>query len=193
MATRLESLLDKIAPARTSEEAGRRAEEALNSFRHPMGILADWEDFRKCVLRFHQHAEGKILGLVRPFTGDDDFDWGRCIGTLINAFGKNGEKTAMELARTGVEGGIHKVLREVAKTLAVGYAENWVACLVWNYWNSLSVAEKLAVPDEYLKRFAHLLSSGLTEGNAGLLRANFPRVLIEHPRMLQRYREIGRR
>jgi hypothetical protein len=193
MTTRLEILLSQIDPARTMDEANRRIDEALNSFQRPMGTLTKWEDFRKCILRFHQHAEGKILGLVRPFSGDDKFDWGRCIGTLMKAFGKNGEKTAMQLVCTNVEGGLYRVLCEAGRALAEDYAENWVAGLVWNYWNSLSLAEKLAAPDEYITRFRHVLPSDLIEGNAGRIRAEFPRVLIEHPKLIQRLREASRR
>lgn len=193
MSTRLEIVLAQIDPARTMDEANRRIDEALNSFQRPMGTLTKWEDFRKCILRFHQHAEGRILGLSQPFSGDDDFDWGRCIGTLMKAFGKNGEKAAMELARTGVQAGTYHVLREIGKAMAENYAENWIAGLVWNYWNSLSLAEKLAAPDEYVRRFRDVLPSEFTEGNAGRIRANFPGVLIEHPRLVQRLREAGRR
>ena len=189
---KLATLLERIDPRRTLDDADRRINDALNSFPTPAGVLTRWEDFQTCVARFHRHAEQKILGVNEPICGDDAFDWGRCLGTLIKAFGKSGEKAAFELARTGVEGGIYRVLREIAKVLAEQYAESWIAGQVWNYWNSLSVEEQLTAPDQYLRQFGNLIPSELSEGSAGRIRANFPKVLQEHPRVLERMRKVVR-
>ena len=96
------------------------------------------------------------------------------------------------MARTGTEGGLYRVLRDMAQTMAADYAENELAARVNSYWNDLSTDEKLAAPDEYLRRFGHLLPSELTEGGAWRVRANFPTVLQEHSRLIQRLSRIGR-
>ena len=46
--------------------------------------------------------------------------------------------------------------------------------------------------DEYLKKYGHLLPSELTEGSAARVRANFPKVLAQHPKILQKTRRLGR-
>ncbi|GAG41001.1 unnamed protein product, partial [marine sediment metagenome] len=121
-----------------------------------------------------------------------DFDWGRALSILTKAYGPNGEKAAFEMARTGTEGGLYRVLRETAQTMAAEYAENEVGARINNYWNDLSTDERLAAPDEYLRRFGHLLPSELTEGGAWRVRANFSKVLQEHSRLIQRLSRIGR-
>jgi hypothetical protein len=190
---RLEAMLERIDPARTLEDSARRADLALNSFPVPPGPLVRWEDFRRCVLEFYRHTERKILGIGESLSGSDDFHWGRCLGYLMKAFGKNGEKAAFELARTGVEGGLNRVLREMARAISEEYGENWIAGQVWNYWNSLSIAEKLTAPDDYLRQFGHLLPTEMTEGSAGRIRANFPKYLMEHPGLVRGLRDGARR
>jgi len=192
MVNKLERLLDSLDPDRTLNEVARRADEAMNTFPLPSSQIADWEAFRRCLIRFHQRVEATILRLRGDVSGGVDFDWGRCCQVLTRAFGVNGEKTAFEMARTGIEGGLYAVLKKTAQTLADSCAENEVAARVGHYWNVLSTDEKLAAPDEYLGRHGHLLPSELTEGGAGRVRADFPKVLQEHPRMIQRLRQIGR-
>ena len=112
--------------------------------------------------------------------------------SLVRAYGSNGEKAAFEMARTGNEGGLYAVLKKMAQTMGEHYAENEVSAKVLFYWNGLTVPEKLAAADEYLGKYGHLLPSELTEGSAGRVRANLPKVLEEHPRLLRRLRGIGR-
>jgi len=192
MISKLGALLERIDPGRTLDEAARGVDIALNSFSVPAEPLVRWEDFQRCVLRFFRHAEQKILGIDTALSGNDEFHWGRCLGLLMKAFGRNGEKAAFELTRTGVEGGLNHVLREMARAMSEGYGETWVETQVWNYWNSLSIAERLSAPDEYLRQFGHLLPTELTEGSAGRIRANFPRFLMEHPGLIRRLREVAR-
>ena len=56
----------------------------------------------------------------------------------------------------------------------------------------LSPDERHAACAAYLSRYGHLLPSELTEGYAARVRARFPQLLAEHPRMLQRVNRIGR-
>ena len=121
-----------------------------------------------------------------------DFDWGRCTQILMRAYGSNGEKAAFEMARTGNDGGLYAVLKKMANSMAEQYIENEVSAKVSFYWNGLTVDEMLKAADEYLSKYGHLLPSELTEGSAGRIRANMPKVLQEHPRLLQRLGRIGR-
>jgi hypothetical protein len=190
---KLATLLERIDPRRTLDDADRRIDDAINSFPIPTGVLTRWEDFQRCVVHFHRHAEQKILGISAPIAGSDEFHWGRCLGMLMKAFGRNGEKAAFELTRTGVEGGINRVLREMARAMSEDYGKNWVETQIWNYWNSLSMAEKLAAPDDYLRQFGHVIPSEMAECSAGRIRANFPKFLIEHPGLVRRLRDVARR
>lgn len=192
MASKLSVLVKRIAPDRTLDEVSRRVDAALNSFSGPAGRITDFGDFRRCVVDFVRHVEAGVGRLHEPIDADLGFNWGRCLQLLIKEYGPNGEKAAFEMARTGTEGGIFRVLKDLGRRLSGQYAENEISARVAHYWNGLSIAEKLAAPDEYLERFGHLLPSELTEGSAGRVRADFPKVLREHPALMQRLSRIGR-
>jgi hypothetical protein len=107
-------------------------------------------------------------------------------------YGENGEKAAFEMVRTRVEGGIYTVLKKLAKQMAKEYARNEIRLKAWHFWDSLSVDDQISATDEYLLKYGHLLPSQLTEGNAARIKANFPKVLGEHPKLIKRMRKIGR-
>ena len=134
----------------------------------------------------------QVLKLRNMPSTDIEFAWGLYAKVLQKAYGGNGEKAAFEMARTGVSGGLLAVLRKFAQLQASQYAENEIKGRISKFWEGLSLDQKTCATDEYLAAFGQLLPSELTEGSAGRLRANFPRVLAEHPRLLQRLGEVGR-
>jgi len=192
VASKLAVLLECIAPDRTMDEVARRVDTAVNSFSGPAGRITDFEEFRRRVVVFVRHVEAGVWRFHEPVDADFRFDWGRCLQLLMKEYGPNGEKAAFEMARTGTEGGIYRVLKDLARRLGRQCAEDEIAARILHYWNGLSIRERLAAPDEYLNRFGHLLPSELTEGSAGRVRANFPKVLREHPSLMQRFLRIGR-
>ncbi len=192
MASKLAVLVERIAPDRTLDEVAGRVDTALNSFSGPAARITDFEGFRRCVMDFVGHVEAGVGRFHEPVDADRGFLWGRCLQLLIKEYGPNGEKAAFEITRGGAEGGINRVLKDIARRLSDQYAENEIAGRIAHYWNGLSIEEKLAAPDEYLERFGHLLPSELTEGSAGRVRAGFPKVLREHPALMQRLSRIGR-
>jgi len=192
MASKLAVLVERIAPDRTLDEVAQRVDRALNSYSGPAVRITDFGEFRRCVIDFVGHVEAGVGRFQEPIDADRGFLWGRCLQLLIKEYGPNGEKAAFEMARTGTEGGIYRVLKDLGRRLSDLYAENEIAARIAHYWNGLSIEEKLAAPDEYLERFGHLLPSELTEGSAGRVRADFPKVLREHPALKQRLSGIGR-
>jgi hypothetical protein len=193
MTTKLDELLASIHPARTLQETARRSDEALNSLGMNRAQITDWEEFRRCVIRCMRHVETHVLRLPHgPPDMGVDFEWGRGCQILLKAYGSNGEKAAFEMARTGNDGGAYAVWKEIVRQVAETYAQNEVSARIGRYWESLPLVDKLAVADEYLAKWGHLLPSELTEGSAARVRANLPKVLEEHVRLIQRLGSVGR-
>lgn len=191
MRTKLDELLELLRPQRVIEETFNRANEAINTFPIRVAQIQDRDEFCSCMVAFLRHVDGRTLRL-RGAVGTDEFLWLRCAQILRRIYGTSGEKTAFEMARTGNEGGLRKVLTAVAMHLAEDYSRNEIAGRIAVYWNSLSASEQLDAASEYLAQYGHLLPSELTEGSAARVRANFPKVLEEHPRLLQRLSRLGR-
>jgi hypothetical protein len=192
MKTKLDQLIERIDPAHTLDQVSARVDGALNSFRVKPGIIQDWEGFKTVLTEFYRHVENITLRIQSGFAGDHDIDWGRCCNLLFKEYGLNGEKAAFEMVRTGVEQGLYGVLRAIARRMIDEYSSNEIAARISNFWESLSTDEKIEASKEYLEKYGHLLPSELTSGSAARVRANFLKVLQEHPNMIKRLRSIGR-
>jgi hypothetical protein len=192
MATKLERLLSSIDPKTTLDEISTRVDSAINTFPLDTSSIDRWDPFRACLIRFLHHLDIHLLRLPYAVPMGVDFDWGRCCQVLLKAYGSEGEKTAFELARTGNEGGLYSVLKKMATAMAEQYSKNEIAAKISFIWNSMSAEEKIAAGWEYVEKYGHLLPSELTEGSAARIRANLPKALEEHPKLIQRLRQVGR-
>jgi len=193
MGSDLKKLLDSIHPKRTLDQTSGRADEAMNTFSAGSSRITDWDEFRRCLVRFARHVDSKILRARGMPEMDLEYAWGHYSKVLLTAYGRNGEKAAFEMARTGAEGGLKGVLRTFARIQAEQYGQNEIDARISQFWEGLSATEKLRAADDYLAEYGRLLPAELTENGAARLKMNFPRVLAEHPRMMQRLGEIGRR
>ncbi|RJR27413.1 MAG: hypothetical protein C4582_00645 [Desulfobacteraceae bacterium] len=193
MKTRLDRLIESIDPAITLDLVEGRANDAINTFQVETGVIQRWGEFKDVLTRFHWHVQKRILKNRLEKTPDPEIEWGRCCQTLLKEFGPNGEKAAFELTRTGTEGGLYTVLKAVARNMVGEFAGNEIAAKISFFWRTLSVDEQFAATEEYLKKYGHLLPSELTEGNAVRIKADFTKVLREHPRIVRRLRQVGKR
>ena len=191
MNSKLDGLLSTIDPDITIETTYERANEVINTYTYTRAIVEDWSVFQTGMAEFHCHLEKQILK-AKSIPADTDCLWHRCMMVLKKIYGKNGEKAAFEMARTGNEGGLYGVLRALAMQVAEDYAKSGISGRILTFWGALSVDEKFDVMDEYLEKYGHLFPSELTEGSAARLKANFVDVLENHPFLIKRLRSVGR-
>jgi hypothetical protein len=190
--TGLDRLLDALAPERTLDVVAARADQAVNTFNASQPLVGTWPDFMECLGRFLRHVENNLLRLPHGFNPGTDYDALRALPLLREIYGPSGEKAAFEITRTGAEGGLRAVLQAMAQRLFENTARREIHARVNDHWCDLTTAEQLATPEEYLQKYGHLLPAELTEGRALRVFANFPRVLEEHPYLLQRLRQASR-
>ncbi len=191
--TQLDQLLESIDTAVTLEEVSSRVDNAMNSFNQFAGTVQKWDDFKRILTAFHWHVQKTILRSRLSHSPDTDIEWGRCCEILLKEYGPNGEKAAMEIARTGKEGGLYSILKKIAKRMIESFAGNEIRAKISHYWYPLSTEQKLAATNEYLEKYGHLLPSELTEGTAVRIKADFMKVLEQHPRLIKRLRKVGKK
>ena len=192
MSTKLDMLLESIDPSRTLDKVSADVDRAVNSFSRRKSIINQWDEYESFFAEFYRHIQSVVLRM-RPGSPDGkDFNWAQCARLINKAFGASGYKAAFEIVRTGKEGGLYRVLKTVADLMAEQYAQNEISARISHYWDSLTLDEKLAAPDEYLRKYGHLLPGELIEASAARIRAHFLNVLEEHPKMIRRMRQIGR-
>jgi hypothetical protein len=187
--TKLDALLESIDPVRSSDQTRRLADIAINSFPLQSSVVTSWEQFRDIVSRFVCHVENTVLKIHRPC--DPDFDLGRALRLLRKDFGPNADIGAAQIAISGVEGGLYRVLKSLTTRMVEEYSENEVAAKVSHYWSGLTIQERLDASREYLQKFGHLLPGDVTEGSAPRVRAYLPQFLKQHPRLVGQLRGVG--
>ena len=193
MPTKLEQLLEKIDPKLTLDKTSALADNAMNTFSFGSGQMTDRKEFEDCLTDFFCHVDSNVLGVSKSFNSEHrDFQWGRCGILLSHIYGHNCENTAFDMARTGKSGGLYAVLKAIALRMAEEYAENQTGALIGEYWKKLTLDERFAAPDEYLEKYGHLLPSELTEDSAVRIRANFPKLLAQHPEIIRKIRSLDR-
>jgi len=193
MKTHLDKLLESIDPKDTLDSNSSRVNHALNSFQFASGMVSNRDEFEDLLKRFFRHTENCILSIPHSRIAPSEMDTGRCGIILRDIYGGfQGEKIAFDIARTGVEGGLYGVLKAIASKMADEYAKRAIASKIACFWGELEANEALAVVDEYLIKFGHLLPPEFTEGNGLRAKMNFERVLKEHPFLIKRMRKIGR-
>ena len=192
MPTKLEQLLEKIDPKLTLDKTSALADNAMNTFSFGSGQMTDRKEFEDCLTDFFCHVDTNVLGVSKSFNSEHrDFQLGRCDILLSHIYGHNGKNTAFDMARTGKSGGLYAVLKAIALRMAEEYAENQIGAVIDDYWKKLTLDERFAAPDEYLEKYGHLLPSELTEGSAVRVRANFPKLLAQHPEIIRKIRRLG--
>lgn len=191
MASKLEMLLERIDPVRTHEQISASVDRAVNSFSMKRASL-EWEECEDFLASFVSHMVQEVLKSTpeQPRHKEIYFKIGSNI--LDRKFGPNGWKIAFEMASTGKDGGLYRVLKVIAEGLAEEWAENTVSVHVSAFLDGLDADEKLAAADEYLQKYGHLLPHDLTSGNAWKVKAHFLEVLQEHPKLISRMRQISR-
>jgi len=174
------------------DEALRVVDQGFNTAPAIPALIEDWEAYRQWLAVFYCHIECALLGIRAGRPPDIDMDVHRCCLRLNRRLGESALKAGFEIARTGNEGGMQKLLRQIAVGMAQEWVEKQIALSVTMYWAGSSAEELLRDCDSYLGGYGHLLPSELTEGSAARIRVDFRKVLRQHPWMMRQMRTVGR-
>ena len=190
---KLDTFLKTIDPKVTLEETEKRINEAINSYPNQKAQITNWDEFKEYMTQFYCHMESTVGRFKNPPKTDPEFEWGRCLYLIFKTFGRpSGEKLAFEMARTGNEGGLKAVLTQFAYGQLKEYNQNGIKARVYHFfYKELTNDEQIRVAEEYQQKYGHLLPSELTENGGARIVANFPKVLENHPYLIQRLRRTG--
>ena len=187
MATRLEKLIESIDPSRTIDRVSAAVDDAFNSFRNRNPIRT-FDDYREYMSKYVQHVEQIVLKIKSNDPYDKEFFWTRYSNLVNSGNDREAWKWNYEKITTGQDGGIYKILKDVAAKILEDRSKREISARIWNLWNSLTDDEKLDTVDEFVDLLGHLLPTKYTGGNAAYLKMNFPRVLESYPQLLMELR-----
>lgn len=187
--TKLDVLLQRIDPdGLDMREMAAGTDAKLNSFHVKWAQVQNREEFRECIAAFIFHA--KIPSIARPwFASTPQFHWWGIGRDLLElAYGPNGTERAFRLVAEGADGGTHGVLRKLSAAMLQDRRSGYIAECVRNFWESLTVAERLNAPEEYMAKWGDILPLSLRDRRTSPVRARFTEILKKHPDWLRQLR-----
>jgi hypothetical protein len=193
MTSKLEKILKKIHPEQTYDTVSARADTAFNSFKLTSNLITSSQKFQEIGADFYCHLENQILDMNPPRKTHFIMDWGRFHKKLVMIYGQNGDKAGFDIARTGKENGLYSVLKSVADKMIDEYANSIIKSEICQFWDNMTIDEKFSAIHEYIEKFGHLLPIEIIEKGAPRIVSNFHKVLEEHPRMINRSRNMARK
>ncbi len=186
----LDSLLALIDPVNSIYETERRVDDAMNSFNASSGSISDMDSFEDLLGIFYWHVESYILDVRNMVNPNPDYTKGVARNVITNIYGNGGMKTAFEIARTGVEGGLYQILKDFAKQRAQYYNNKGIGIRVNGFLNNLSFDEQLEIVVEYKKRFGHVLPAEIMESSDAYVVTMLHNILENHPDLITRMRNL---
>jgi len=182
MATKLERLLEQIDPKNTIDDIEKKINHSVATYHYPKNSVDSWEECEPCLTKMFQHLHKSVYKV------SDEFAYDQAMQFLEKEYGHF--QAVFEIMLSSAEGGINTILHNLARLIVEHYSRRHVENLVTDYWNSLSVDEKLAAPAEYLNLYSDILPQ---ESRYNIrLKALFDQVLKEHPFMLKKIRDRKR-
>lgn len=171
------------------DDVGRRVDEAFNSFSVPSVRITDWDTYCALLAALYARLESAVLGIDPPRKPNLEFDFSRCVYLMEKTtYGKSAMQSGFEVTRTGVEGGLRRLLQTVAEAYAGSAATEQINALVSLYWERRTHEQLFSDMDEYIAAYKDILPSEVVEGGGFRIKAAFWKVLAIHPfrvRLLQ--------
>jgi hypothetical protein len=192
--SRLDDLLKEIDPRKTIDGFGRILDRAINSYERSSSTINDYHELMEELGHFYWHLESEFLGVGDEVNPGSEWNEGMCGRVLEESFGRNYRTTVLEMARSGVGGGLREIYRKIGEVMSGKWAQKKIDYEVIQFQNEaigdFDLFEKSV--REYANRYGHLLPRDLTEKDNCNLKIKFFQVLNSHPYMIKRMREIGK-
>jgi hypothetical protein len=187
---KLDRLLKRIDPSANLYQISKQIDKAINTFRLNKASTANWGEFKACLANFLCHSDKVMFNINQPV--NPKMHYHRCLQFIKEEYGPNGEKIAFEMAQSGIDGGLYAVLKTIAERLARFYGQNKARYLVDEFWDNLSFNDRIKAAKHYREKYGRLIPPKYTESSIEYLTSQLPKILEEHPAMIQRMRRVGR-
>lgn len=185
MPTRLQRLISYIEPI--PDRIQQMGDEVAESFRVESSAIEDGVEFPRCFARFYHELDRKVLG-IRGREFDLKWTCERCVELLRQQYGQNPRHAVFDVVRTGAQGGLRRVLNDLAAAYCHDYALNLIRMTVQAYWDQREPSQLVADIREYISEWRHIIPSEIAEASAGRILGHFQEVLVYHPFVVRHLR-----
>jgi len=187
-------MISRLDPSKNIEIAARLADQAFDSYDCDKAQLTSREEFEDRITVFY-HRLNTYLYKTTPID-ESDLHWrlkGEAFEALRKMYGEYGFDIAFNMAKTGLDGGFYKILKDLAFHVAEEAHSTVIQSVVATFMQSVFPAEeRQAAAREYVRKFGHLLPNNLVEDNGFTISLNLEEFLMNHPKLIKRARDAGR-
>ena len=173
------------------DSVGRLVDRAVNSFTWRIARFAHGDEYTSWLSEFYCHLECTVLGIPAR-RADARFDLHRAWDLLKRPYGQNAPQALFDIATSGSEGGLRRIMITMADAYGEAYARQLIGVAVTFYLKDRTPAVLIADAREYITIHPDIVPVELTDGTPARIMANFPKVLEMHPFLMRHVRQTGR-
>jgi len=190
--TKVQTLLKALESDRTMLDVQRRGDEAFNSFNIKSWKIKSRDQLLDCLSQFYWHVDSHIIDTKGMANPDPDYTKAMARDVVFKMYGDKGEKVAFDMASQGIEGGLYRVLKDFTAARVAYFTDNRLTALVATFFKDTSVEEQLKAAEDYAKEYARFLPKEYSEPGAWDVKMHFFKILMYHPHLIKRMREMGK-
>lgn len=190
MNSKLKQLLEKIDYKNSFEEGEKRVERILAEYRSEKNTIDSIDELRELLSSFTSKLFNAMFQFKEPFELDHSLMFSKAIEYLEKDYPNRTELTIFKIVKSGAEGGVYKILKILAKNMNDQIFIDSIKREVSAYINGLDFDERETAAKEYLEEYGDILPANYKDDPFSVV-ISLERVLIEHPFMIKRLRELS--
>lgn len=191
MRPEFKSLLSDLETAHTRVE--RRINERIQTFNFPKkNIGTDRDSLKNELTRFFWSLFCPEIPMESNYAQHKNMVWSTLIAVTKKEYGPTAEVSILDLASSGAEGGLRNLFHTTANCLKDYFQQNQAEARVCDYWNTHTDQTKIQDAQDYIKAFQHYLPIDQIDAGAIRMIANFRKVLVTHPQLMESKRNFRR-
>lgn len=191
MPTKLEALLEKIDYKNLIGASENELNRILSSYRREKNIVDNYEEFEECLIDFTSKLMNAFFHFTHPVEHPSSIMFTNALEYLKKEYPNNTKFTVYDIMHSGAEGGVYKILKVIKDQMIDDTFSKGINNFVNEYLRSLNYESRDAAVKEYLEKYSDILPQNYKDDPMSVL-IHFDRVLIEHPRMVKRIRELNK-
>ncbi|MGA2497749.1 MAG: hypothetical protein ABSH20_08410 [Tepidisphaeraceae bacterium] len=188
----LDQFLESISPQRTILDIGMKIDRALNTFPVPAQWTGNHDSFQEMVIQFLCHVDQHLAGASSRRPPMPPYDLGHCVDVFESIYGSMGIHRAYDLARTGHEGGVYRVLRDFAAALVMRAHRHTIAKPISDFLWDMTEEGRMEMARHYIARFGSYLPPEWLEHGGVPVARNLKQILQQHPELMVKIMSLDR-
>ncbi len=191
MPTKLEELLKKIDYENLIGASENELNRVLSNYRREKNIVDNYDEFEECLIEFTSKLLNTFFHFKHPVEHPSSVMFTNALEYLKKEYPNNTKFTVYDIMHSGAEGGVYMILKVIKDQMLDQAFRKGIDNFVNEYLSNLNYETRNAAVKEYLEKYSDILPQNYKDDPMSVL-IHFDKVLLEHPRMIKRIRELNK-